>query len=82
MKRGPEVYAYILTTSAASTIIISFFIFTIKEDGGYTAMFSMCFMAQIVAAACLWVFDEKNKVKYSDLYYDNLGIISFGSSVK
>ena len=71
-----------LSSSAASTILITFFVFTVKESGGYVAMFSMCFMGLLVAGSCLWIFDEKNKIKYSDLYYDNLGIISFGSGVK
>ena len=69
LKRGPQVLSFILSCKAISSIILTILVNTVKEHGGYFAMFSMCFMGIIIACVCNYLFDEKDKVKYSELYY-------------
>ena len=75
LKRGPEVYAYMLSAQAIASLSLSLFVMTLKADGGYTLMFIICFMGLLMASVCTYLIDDKTMIKYGDLYYENIGII-------
>ena len=75
LKRGPEVYAYQLSAQAIASLTLSFFVMTIKTYGGYYLMFSICFIGLCLASICTYLIDDKTMIKYSDLYYDCIGIV-------
>lgn len=75
LKRGPEVYAYQLSAQAMATLLLTIFIFTIKSMGGYYLMFSMCFLGLLGASVCTFCINDRTKVKYGELYFENIGIV-------
>ena len=45
-------------------------------------MFGISFMGLIAASICTFLINDKTKVKYSELYFDNVGLIGSRLSQK
>ena len=75
LKRGPEVYAYQLSAQAMATFILTILVMFVKPLGGYDLMFGICFLGLLSASVCTYLINDKTKVKYGDMYYDNVGIL-------
>lgn len=58
-----------------ATFFLTIFVITVKPFGGFDVMFGICFLGLICASICTYLINEKTKVKYGDMYYDNVGIL-------
>ena len=64
-----------LSSQAMATLVLSILVMTVKPFGGFEIMFGICFVTLIFSSIITYIIDEKSKVKYGDLYYDNVGIL-------
>ena len=56
-------------------MLLSVFVVTVKSMGGYYLMFVICFCGLIGASVCNFLINDRTKVKYGELYFDNIGLV-------
>lgn len=69
LKRGPEVFAYVLSSQALSSLLAVVLVDTLKQFEGYEGMFTVSFFLLILALFANFALNNEVKVKYTDLYY-------------
>lgn len=75
LRRGPEVYSYTLSAQACAALLMSIFVHTLKPMGGFYLMFGISFCGLISASVCTFLINDRTKVKYGELYFENVGLV-------
>ena len=64
-----------MSAQATSALSMTIFVATVKSMGGFYLMFGICFMGLLSASVCTYLINDRTKVKYGDLYFDNIGLV-------
>lgn len=65
-----------------ATLLLTILVFTVKSMGGYYLMFASCFLGLIVASVCTYLINDKTRVKYGEMYFENVGIVGSRNSAR